>query len=76
MESITPSRFLGPLNELSGVATESERSMVNMAGRPHEASLRGRCNNNIRNVISNVTDNSLNVPGTGNIITINIHHPE
>ena len=78
MQSNAPNIFLGPLNEPLGVAAESERSMVNTVGRPHEASLRGRGDNNIRNVISNVTDNSLNASGIGNTfnITFNIHHPE
>ena len=60
MQSITPSGFLGPLNEPLGIAAESEGSMVNTVGRPSEASLRGRVDddNNIRNVISNVTQDS------------------
>ncbi|KAL9709145.1 hypothetical protein Ac2012v2_007498 [Leucoagaricus gongylophorus] len=78
MESITPSGFLGPLNEPSGVAAESEGIIVNTVGRPREARLRGR-GDNIRNVISNVTeDNSLNASGIGNTfnITYNMHRPE
>ena len=80
MEStpVTPNRFLGSLNEPLGVAVESERSIVNTVRRPCEARLRGR-DDNIRNVISNVTeDNSLNPSGIGNTfhITYNIHRPE
>ena len=78
MQSITPSGFLGPLNEPPGVAAEREAIIVNTVGRPREARFRGR-GDNIRNVISNVTeDNSLNASGIGNTfnITYNIHRPE
>jgi len=86
MESITPSAFLGPLNEPSGVDAEGEGSMVNpqaadnsdrrqvvdTAGRtrPRDVDLR---DNSIRNVTSNVTDSSLTVLGNGNNITIHVH---
>ncbi|KAL9709136.1 hypothetical protein Ac2012v2_007489 [Leucoagaricus gongylophorus] len=78
---------IGPLNELLGVAAESKGSMVNpqatyhrqVARRLRKARLRGWSDNNIRDVISNVTkDNSLNPSGFGNTfhITYNIHRPE
>jgi len=68
MQSITPSGFLGPLNEPSGVAAEREGIIVNTVGRPCEARLRGR-GDNIRNVIPNVTeDNSFNPSGIRNTI--------
>ena len=80
MQSITPSVFLGPLNEPLGVAAESEGIIVNTVGRPCEARLRGRGRgDSIRNVISNVTeDNSLNASGIGNTfnITYNSYRPE
>jgi len=78
MESVTPNGLLGLLNGPSGAAIESERSIVNMVGRPSEARFRGRDDNNIRNVTSNVTDSSLNASGIGNTfnITYNIHRLE
>ncbi|KAL9709138.1 hypothetical protein Ac2012v2_007491 [Leucoagaricus gongylophorus] len=68
MESITPSAFLGPLNEPSGVDAE----VVDTAGgtRPRDVDFR---DNSIRNVTSNVTDSSLTVLGNGNNITIHVH---
>jgi len=52
MEStpVIPNRFLGSLNEPSGVAAESEGIIVDTVGRPCEARLRGR-GDNIRNVM-------------------------
>ncbi|KAL9709144.1 hypothetical protein Ac2012v2_007497 [Leucoagaricus gongylophorus] len=70
MESVTPNGLLGLLNGPLGAAIESERSIVNMVGRPSEARFRGRDDNNIRNVTSNVTDNSLNASGIGNTFNI------
>jgi len=76
MEStpVTPNAFLGSLNEPLGVPVESERSIVNTVGRPREARFRGRDDNNIRNVISNVTDSSLNASGIGNTFNITFNH--
>jgi len=62
--------LFGSSNEPSGVATEGERRMVNpkaagnsdyrqavdTIGRPHEAGLKSRDDNNIRNLVSHVTD--------------------
>ena len=73
---------IGPLNEPLCVAAMMNPQATyhrQVVGRPRKARLRGWGDNNIRDVIWNVTeDNSLNASGIGNTfnITYNIHRPE